>query len=102
MAYSFDGIDNAHGVVKNPYNALRQPGGSSSGSGASIASNFAMLAMGGETGGSIRVPSTHNALVGLKTSAGLIDPGGTWPLTPTRDIVGPMAKSVKDVALAMD
>ncbi|MDB5325892.1 MAG: amidase, partial [Phycisphaerales bacterium] len=65
MAYSFDGIDNAHGVVRNPYNYNRQPGGSSSGSGASEASNFAMLTMGGETGGSIRVPSTYNCLVGL-------------------------------------
>jgi amidase len=102
MAYSYNGYDDAHGRVLNPYVPTRTPGGSSSGSGAAIASNFAMLAMGGETGGSIRVPSTHNALVGLKTSAGLIDPGGTWPLTPTRDVVGPMAKSVKDIALAMD
>jgi amidase len=102
MAYSYNGYDDAYGRVLNPYVPTRTPGGSSSGSGAAIASNFAMLAMGGETGGSIRVPSTHNALVGLKTSAGLIDPGGTWPLTPTRDVVGPMAKSVKDVALAMD
>lgn len=102
MAYSFDGIDNAHGVVRNPYNYNRQPGGSSSGSGASAASNFAMLAMGGETGGSIRVPSTYNALVGLKTSAGLISPNGTWPLTPARDVVGPMGKSVTDIAYAMN
>lgn len=102
MAYSFDGIDNAHGVVKNPYQPLRQPGGSSSGSGAGTASNFAMMAMGGETGGSIRIPSNANALVGLKTSVGLIDPGGTWPLTTARDVVGPMAKTVKDVAIAMN
>jgi amidase len=102
MAYSFNGIDNAHGVPLNPYQRQRQPGGSSSGSGVSIASNFAMLAMGGETGGSIRIPSNANALVGLKTSLGLIDPGGTWPLTPTRDVVGPMAKSVTDVAIAMN
>ena len=102
MAYSFDGIDNAHGVVKNPYQPLRQPGGSSSGTGAGIASNFAMLGMGGETGGSIRIPSNANADVGLKTSAGLIDPSGTWPLTPSRDVVGPIAKTVTDVAYAMN
>lgn len=102
MAYSFDGIDNAHGVVTNPYNPLRQPGGSSSGTGAGIASNFAMLGMGGETGGSIRIPSNANNLVGLKTSAGLIDPGGTWPLTPSRDVVGPIAKTVTDIAYAMN
>lgn len=102
MAYSFNGIDNAAGLVRNPYNPNRQPGGSSSGTGAGIASNFAMLGMGGETGGSIRIPSNANALVGLKTSIGLIDPSGTWPLTPARDVIGPMAKTVKDVAIAMN
>ena len=102
MAYSYDGIDNAHGVVRNPYNFNRQPGGSSSGIGAGTASNFAMFGMGGETGGSIRVPSTYNNLVGLKTSAGVIDPSGTWPLTPTRDVVGPIAKTVTDIAYAMN
>ncbi len=102
MAYSYNGIDNDQGVVKNPYSPTRQPGGSSSGSGASIAANLAMFSMGGETGGSIRVPANHNALVGLKTTAGLIDPGGTWPLTPARDVVGPLAKSVSDVAYAMN
>ncbi len=102
MAYSFDGIDNAGGVVLNPYNPKRTPGGSSSGIGAGIASQFAMLGMGGETGGSIRIPSNANADVGLKTSAGLIDPSGTFPLTPTRDVVGPIAKTVTDVAWAMN
>jgi amidase len=102
MAYSFDGIDNAHGVVENPYNPLRQPGGSSSGTGAGVASQFAMIGMGGETGGSIRVPSNANDDVGLKTSVGLIDPGGTWPLTPSRDVVGPIARDVTDIAYAMN
>jgi amidase len=102
MAYSYNGIDNSAGVVLNPYQGKRAPGGSSSGSGASIAANFAMIAMGGETGGSIRVPANHNALVGLKTSAGLVDPGGTWPLTPSRDVAGPLAKTVKDVAITMN
>ncbi len=102
MAYSFDGIDNAGGVVLNPYNPNRTPGGSSSGIGAGIASQFAMLGMGGETGGSIRIPSNANSDVGLKTSAGLIDPSGTWPLTPSRDVVGPIAKTVTDIAYAMN
>ena len=102
MAYSYDGIDNAAGVVTNPYNQQRQPGGSSSGIGVGITAQFAMLGMGGETGGSIRVPSTYNALVGLKTSAGVISPNGTWPLTPSRDVVGPIAKTVTDIAYAMN
>lgn len=101
-AFSYDGISEAYGPVINPYAPDRTPGGSSSGSGASIAASLAMFAMGGETGGSIRVPSTHNALVGLKPSAGLISVDGTWPLTTERDVAGPMAKSVVDVAIAMD
>lgn len=101
-AFSYDGISEAYGPVINPYAPDRTPGGSSSGSGAGVASSFAMLAMGGETGGSIRVPSTHNALVGIKPSAGLISVNGTWALTAERDVVGPMAKSVADTAAAMD
>lgn len=101
-AFSYDGISEAYGPVINPYAPDRTPGGSSSGSGASVAASFAMLAMGGETGGSIRVPSAHNALVGIKPSAGLISVNGTWALTAERDVVGPMAKSVADTAAAMD
>lgn len=101
-AFSYDGISEAYGPVINPYAPDRTPGGSSSGSGAGVASSFAMLAMGGETGGSIRVPSTHNALVGLKPSAGLISVNGTWPLVTERDVVGPMSKTVADTAAAMD
>jgi len=101
-AFSYDGISEAYGPVINPYARNRTPGGSSSGSGAAIASGFAMFSMGGETGGSIRVPSAHNSLVGLKPSAGLISVDGTWPLTTERDVIGPMAKSVADVAFAME
>lgn len=101
-AFSYDGISESYGATINPYAPDRTPGGSSSGSGVAIAANFAMFSMGGETGGSIRVPSTHNALVGIKPSAGLISVDGTWPLTTERDVVGPMAKSVADIALAMD
>ena len=102
MAYSYDGVSDSFGRVLNPYVPARTPGGSSSGTGAGVASSFAMFGMGGETGGSIRVPSTNNDLVGLKTSAGLIDPGGTWPLTPSRDVVGPIARDVTDIAYAMN
>ncbi|MGF1481094.1 MAG: amidase [Cyanophyceae cyanobacterium] len=101
-AFSYDGISEAYGTVLNPYAPNRTPGGSSSGSAVAVASNLAMFSMGGETGGSIRVPSTHNALVGLKPSAGLVSVDGTWPLVTERDVIGPMAKSVSDVAIAMD
>ncbi|NMG09926.1 amidase [Brasilonema sp. UFV-L1] len=101
-AFSYDGVSEAYGSVINPYAPNRTPGGSSSGSGVSVAANLTMFSMGGETGGSIRVPSTHNALVGLKPTAGLISVDGIWPLTPERDVIGPMARTVADVAIAMD
>lgn len=101
-AFSYDGVSEAYGPVINPYATDRTPGGSSSGSGVSVASSMALIAMGGETGGSIRVPSTHDSLVGLKPSAGLISVAGIWPLTTERDVIGPMAKSVADVAISMD
>jgi amidase len=101
-AFSYDGISEAYGAVINPYAPDRTPGGSSSGSAVAVAANFTMFAMGGETGGSIRVPSTHNAIVGLKPSAGLISVDGTWPLVTERDVIGPMARTVSDVATVMD
>jgi amidase len=102
FAFSYDGISEAWGVVKNPYNSNRTPGGSSSGTGAAIGANLAMFGMGGETGGSIRVPSDFNGLVGLKPTLGLIPAGGCVPLVPVLDVIGPIAKTVTDVAYAMD
>ncbi len=101
-AESYDGISQAYGPVLNPYVPNRTTGGSSSGPGVGAAADLATFTMGGETGGSIRVPSTHQSLVGLKTSAGLISVDGIWPLAPERDVIGPIAKSVEDVAVAMD
>jgi len=102
FAFSYDGISEAYGPVANPYNPNRTPGGSSSGTGAAIGANLAMFGMGGETGGSIRIPSDFNGLVGIKPSLGLLPAGGTVPLVPTRDVIGPIAKSVTDAALALD
>jgi amidase len=101
-AFSYDGISEAYGAVINPYAPDRTPGGSSSGSAVAVAANFTMFAMGGETNGSIRIPSAHNAIVGLKPSAGLISVDGTWPLVTERDVIGPMARTVSDVATVMD
>ncbi|MBV8884888.1 MAG: amidase [Chroococcidiopsidaceae cyanobacterium CP_BM_RX_35] len=101
-AFSYDGISESYGPVLNPYAPNRTTGGSSSGSGVGTTASLAAFAMGGETGGSIRVPSTQNSLVGLKPSAGLISVDGTWSLTPERDVIGPITKSVADIAISMD
>ncbi len=102
FAFSYDGLSEAWGPVKNPYNPNRTPGGSSSGTGAAIGGNMAMVGMGGETGGSIRVPSDSQGLVGLKPTLGLVSVNGVVPLVPDRDVIGPIAKTVTDVALTMD
>ena len=102
LSYTGNGTSDAFGRVLNPFVPLRTPGGSSSGTGASVSAGFAVVGMGGETGGSIRGPAVNNGVVGLKTSAGLIDPSGTWPLIPSRDVLGPVARDVTDIAYTMN
>lgn len=78
----------------------RVPGGSSSGAAASVAWGLAPLAIGSDTGGSVRVPSVWNDLVGLKTTAGRIPLTGVVPLAEKFDTIGPLARTVEDAALA--
>ena len=77
------------------------PGGSSSGAAASVAFDLAPLAIGSDTGGSVRIPSAWNDLVGLKTTWGRLDDGGTVPLCKKFDTIGPLCRSVEDAALAL-
>ena len=96
------GFSNLFGGTRNPYNLNKETGGSSSGTGSAIAANFAMGGTGGETGGSIVIPSAANSLVGIKPSRGLISVDGTIPLSPFRDVIGPITRSVTDTAIMMD
>jgi amidase len=89
------------GQTHNPHDLTRTPAGSSGGTGASIAADFAPLGMGTDTGGSIRGPSTANGIVGLKPTHGLLSRDGIIPLALSFDTGGPMARSVSDVALAL-
>jgi amidase len=102
FASGIRGFSNLFGGTRNPYNLGLETGGSSSGTGAGIAANFAMAGMGGETGGSIVLPSVANSLVGLKPSRGLVSVAGTIPLIPIRDVIGPLTRSVTDTAIMMD
>jgi amidase len=90
------------GQTLDPYDLTRAPGGSSGGSGVATAANFAAFAMGTDTAGSIRVPSSHNSIVGLRPSAGLSSRSGIIPFGYTQDTGGPMAKTVTDIALVLD
>ncbi len=89
------------GQTKNPYVLDRNPCGSSSGSGASIAANLAAFAIGTETNGSIVCPSNNNGLVGLKPTVGLLSRTGIIPISFTQDTPGPMARNVEDVAISL-
>jgi len=78
------------GITRNPYNLDHVPAGSSGGTGASVASNFGTIGLGTDTGNSIRGPSSHNALVGFRTTLGLVSREGIVPLYLRNDVVGPM------------
>jgi amidase len=86
------------GQTINPYHFKRHTGGSSSGSGAAIAANFAVLAMGTDTSTSVRGPSSYNGIVGLRPTTGLISRDGIAPKNLNYDTSGPMARTVTDMA----
>jgi amidase len=88
--------------TKNPYKLDHDVGGSSCGSAAAVASNFALLAVAEDTGGSIRCPASFSNLVGLRPTPGLISRTGFCPLVKVQDTPGPMARTVRDCALFFD
>ncbi|MGB0542924.1 MAG: amidase [Longimicrobiales bacterium] len=91
------------GRTLNPYNVDKVPGGSSGGTATAVNASFAVLGLGTETGGSIQNPSSAQALVGVKPTYGLVPNEGVVPLSGTYvDVVGPMAKTVRDAALTLD
>jgi amidase len=89
------------GQTHNPHDLTRTPAGSSGGTGAAIAADFAPLGFGSDTGGSIRGPSTANGIVGLKPTHGLLSRDGIIPLALSFDTGGPMTRSVYDVAVSL-
>lgn len=91
-----------NGTTRNPYNLDFVPAGSSGGTAASIAANFGTIGLGTDTGNSIRGPSSHNALVGFRTTIGLISREGIIPLILRNDVVGPMCKTVEDATKVME
>ncbi len=88
--------------ARNPWNTLHHPGGSSSGSGAGVAAGLFPLALGTDTGGSVRNPASACGIVGLKPTYGLVSRRGVFPLSFTLDHVGPLTRTVADAALVLD
>jgi aspartyl-tRNA(Asn)/glutamyl-tRNA(Gln) amidotransferase subunit A len=101
-AYDFTG-ENAHdGPSRNPHDVTRMTGGSSGGSGGAVAGGLATIALGSDTNGSIRVPSSFCGTFGLKPTYGRLSRAGAFPFVAALDHVGPLARSVRDLAAVLD
>ncbi len=98
---SSSGWSGVGGQTRNPYVIDRNPCGSSSGSAVAVSANLTMLAIGTETNGSIVCPSNANGIVGIKPTVGLVSRSGIVPISYSMDIAGPMARNVRDAAIAL-
>jgi 1-carboxybiuret hydrolase len=101
-AYDFTGENSHYGPSRNPHAPSHMSGGSSGGSGTAVASGMVPLSLGSDTNGSIRVPSSHCGLFGLKPTYGRLSRKGTFPFVASLDHLGPMARSTLDLTLAYD
>jgi len=99
IAYGVTSENPHFGVIRNPRDLERSPGGSSGGSGAAVAAGMAFMATGTDTGGSIRIPASFCGVVGLKPTYGAVDRSGIQPLGFSLDHIGPLAGTVADASL---
>jgi len=98
---SSSGWSGQWGQSKNPYDPLRSPCGSSSGSGIAVAADFTLLAVGTETDGSVTCPAAINGIVGIKPSLGLVSRSGIIPIAHSQDTAGAMARTVTDAVMLL-
>jgi 1-carboxybiuret hydrolase len=101
-AYDFTGENVHDGSAHNPHDTARMTGGSSSGSGGSVAGGLVPLSLGSDTNGSIRVPSSFCGLFGLKPTYGRLSRARSYPFVSSFDHLGPLARTPRDLALAYD
>ena len=101
LAFGTTGVNPWYGTPINPRYPRLLPGGSSSGSAAAVANGDAVVALGSDTGGSVRIPAACCGIAGLKTTWGRIPLTGVWPLSPSLDTVGPLAEDVAGLVLGM-
>ncbi|KAF1983176.1 amidase signature enzyme [Aulographum hederae CBS 113979] len=95
-------VSSLGGQTFNPYDSTRTPGGSSGGSGAAVAASFSVFATGTDTVNSLRSPPSANSLFSIRPTRGLITRRGIVPISYTQDVVGPIARTIKDVAAALN
>lgn len=100
-SHSTSGWSGRGGLTRNPYALDRNPCGSSSGTGAGVSANLCVAGVGTETDGSVVCPSSANGLVGLKPTVGLVSRTGIVPISRSQDTAGPMARTVRDVAILL-
>ncbi len=102
LAAGLTTVSSLGGQTRNPYDPSRHPGGSSGGTAAAVAASYAPLGWGTDTCGSIRIPAACCGLYGLRPTAGSGDMRGIVPLCSTQDVVGPLARTVDDLAVGLD
>jgi aspartyl-tRNA(Asn)/glutamyl-tRNA(Gln) amidotransferase subunit A len=102
LAYGITSNNPHFGAVRNPHDLERVPGGSSGGSGAAVVTDMAFMAMGSDTGGSIRIPASFCGCVGLKPTYGRVPRHGCFPLGFSLDHMGPLARTTRDCALSLE
>ena len=102
LAYGITSTNPHFGAVRNPWDLERIPGGSSGGSGAAVAADLVFMAMGSDTGGSIRIPASFCGTVGLKPTFGRVSRYGVLPLDFSLDHMGPLTRSVRDAAVTLN
>ena len=98
---SQSGWSSVGGQTRNPYDTLRSPCGSSSGSAVSVAANLTAVSIGTETDGSVVCPASYNGVVGIKPTVGLVSRSGIIPLAHSQDTAGPMGRTVRDAAMLL-
>ena len=101
LAYGVTSNNPHFGAVRNPWDTDRIPGGSSGGSGAAVSADMVFMAMGTDTGGSIRIPAAFCGTVGLKPTTGRVSRYGVLPLDFSLDHMGPLTRSVRDAAVTL-
>ena len=102
LEFAYGIVHPDYGQTNNPWDLTKTAGGSSGGSAASVAAGIGLFSLGSDTGGSIRIPASYCGIAGIKPTYGLLSLEGIFPLCPSLDHAGPMAKSSEDLMVVMD